>query len=168
MNRRASFMAASVLACVLVAAPAVVPMGKRLVFNATSSAPVGFYWLGGAAPKVGDLALVRPPQNLAGWMARRGYLPLNVPLIKHVAAIDGQVVCVRAGAVWIDDQRVGAVLERDRVGRPLPAASLCRRLLLGEVFLFNTALRSLDSRYFGPLPRRCVVGRLTPLWTWER
>jgi type IV secretory pathway protease TraF len=61
------------------------------------------------------------------------------------------------------------VLTRDLVGRPLVAARLCRPLRVGEVFLLNPdAPRSLDGRYFGPLPRASIVGRLHPLWTWER
>lgn len=142
---------------------------KRVVLNTTASAPMGFYWLVDDRPKVGDLALVRPPPSLARWMAVRGYLPLNVPLIKHVAAVSGQSVCVRGGVVEIDGRSVGKVLTRDLVGRPLVAAQLCRPLRVGEVFLLNPdAPRSLDGRYFGPLPRANIVGRLHPLWTWER
>jgi type IV secretory pathway protease TraF len=55
---------------------------------------------------VGDLALVRPPPALARWMAIRGYLPLNVPLIKHVAAVGGQWVCGRGGVIRIDGRVV--------------------------------------------------------------
>ncbi|PVM82093.1 S26 family signal peptidase [Caulobacter endophyticus] len=142
---------------------------KRLVLNTTASAPMGFYWMSTGRAEVGDLALVRPPRPLARWLAARGYLPLNVPLIKHVAARGGQSVCVRRERVEIDGRLVGQVLKRDLVGRPLQGARLCRRLTADEIFLFNgEAPRSLDGRYFGPLPRACVAGRLRPLWTWER
>jgi type IV secretory pathway protease TraF len=80
---------------------------KRLIFNTTASAPLGFYWLADDR-SVGDLALVRPPLSLARWMAIRGYLPLNVPLIKHVAAVGGQSVCGRGGMVIRIDGRVVA------------------------------------------------------------
>lgn len=157
-----------VFGCALVAAPAITPSDKRLVFNATASVPVGFYWLDSRPVAVGDLALVRPPRALARWMAARRYLPLNVPLIKHVAAVGGQNVCVRGGQVFIDGTPSGAVVERDRLGRRLSASQVCRRLSDDEVFLLNRAPRSLDSRYFGPLSLRCVIGRLSPLWTWGR
>ncbi len=155
-------------ACLLLSAGWLVQPTKRLVFNTTASAPIGFYWMAGGEPKVGDLALVRPPPLLARWMAIRGYVPLNVPLIKHVAAIGGQSVCGRDGIVLIDGRVVAKALERDLVGRPLAPFAACRRLGSSEVFLLNPdAPRSLDSRYFGPLPRHCVIGRLRPLWTWE-
>lgn len=157
------------LACAMLATGAALAPAKRLVLNTTASAPLGFYWLTEEAPVVGDLVLVRPPPELARWLAVRGYLPLNVPLIKHVAAVDGQHVCARGEVVAMDGRAVGKILKRDMVGRPLGAAGTCRRLGEGEVFLLNPAApRSLDGRYFGPLSRDCVVGRLRPLWTWSR
>jgi conjugative transfer signal peptidase TraF len=156
-------------ACLLLSAGWLFQPAKRLIFNTTASAPLGFYWLAATEPAVGDLALVRPPQALARWMAIRGYLPLNVPLIKHVAAVGGQAVCGRGGLVRIDGRVVARPLHRDHLGRPLTAYTACRTLRADEVFLLNPdAPHSLDGRYFGPLPRHCVAGRLRPLWTWER
>lgn len=156
-------------ACLLLSAGGLFQPAKRLIFNTTASAPLGFYWLAANEPAVGDLALVRPPQSLARWMAIRRYLPLNVPLIKHVAAAGGQSICGRDGLIRIDGRVVAKALHRDHLGRPLAAYSGCRTLRAEEVFLLNPdAPRSLDGRYFGPLPRHSVVGRLRPLWTWER
>jgi conjugative transfer signal peptidase TraF len=168
MSGRRIVIVVAAVGCLLATAPMVLPSAKRLVFNTTSSVPIGFYWLADRQSGAGDLALIRPPHDLARWMAARRYLPLNVPLIKRIAAVDGQFVCVREGVVTVDGVRLGEVLARDRLGRPLTAASVCRRLAADEVFLLNATPRSLDGRYFGPLPRRCVVGRLTPLWTWAR
>lgn len=157
------------LACAVLATGVVLAPTKRLVLNTTASAPLGFYWLAHETPAVGELAMVRPPSDLARWLAVRGYLPVNVPLIKHVAAVGDQSVCARGKAVAIDGRVVGKILDRDLVGRPLRASGTCRRLGEDEVFLLNPdAPRSLDGRYFGPLPRDCVIGRLHPLWTWGR
>jgi conjugative transfer signal peptidase TraF len=168
MTGRIPLTATAVAGCLLVAAPVVTPSSKRLVLNTTNSAPLGFYWLGDDEPRLGDLALVQPPPRLAAWMAKRGYLPSNVPLIKRVAALGGDLVCIRSGVVSIGGAQVGIVLHEDRLGRALPSSTLCRRLQADEIFFLNGEPRSLDSRYFGPLSRRCVVGRLTPLRTWER
>ncbi|PIB92600.1 S26 family signal peptidase [Caulobacter sp. FWC2] len=168
MTARSRVIAAAAVGCALVLAPLVMRPGPRLVYNATSSAPVGFYWHGTRPPRVGDLALVRPPPPLARWMASRHYLPLNVPLIKRIAAVEGQAVCIQSGVVTIDGVDVGIALRRDLLGRRLTPSVLCRRLGPDEIFLLNSAPRSLDGRYFGPLSRRCVLGRVTPLWTWGR
>jgi hypothetical protein len=162
-------LAIGAAACALLAVDAAVSLPERLVLNTTASAPIGFYWLDDHKLAVGDMALVRPPPRLARWLAGRGYLPANVPLIKHVAAVGGQAVCARDGVVTIDGRIAGAILDRDLVGRRLSAAGICRRLTDDEVFLLNAAApRSLDGRYFGPLARDSVVGRVRPLWTWDR
>jgi conjugative transfer signal peptidase TraF len=164
-----SILVAGSVACALLVAGLAFSPAKRVVLNTTASAPLGVYWLTHEPAKPGALALVQPPPGLAQWMALRGYLPLNVPLIKHVAAVSGQSVCVRDGVVAIDGHVVAKALTRDLLGRPLAAARFCRPLRAGEVFLLNAdAPRSLDGRYFGPLPRASIAGRLVPLWTWGR
>lgn len=136
-----------------------------LVYNTTASVPVGFYRLEGYAVRRGDLALVRPPEVLARWLAMRGYVPANVPLIKTVAATGGQQVCGRDGHIEIDGRIVARVLEHDRAGRPLKPFGGCWVLRDDEVFLLNIgAPYSLDGRYFGPLNRETVMGRVTPVW----
>lgn len=154
-------------ACLLLA---VTPTTRppRLVFNTTSSAPLGFYLVDASAPTVGDMVVVRPPRDLALWMAARGYLPSNVPLIKRVAASGGQTVCGHQGEVSIDGALVAKILPRDRLGRRLTPFTGCVQLSDGDVFLLNTeSPYGLDGRYFGPLPRDAVVGRATAIWTWS-
>lgn len=154
-------------ACLLLAiTPTTRP--PRIVFNTTASAPLGFYLVDAVAPTVGDMVVVRPPRDLALWMAGRGYLPSNVPLIKRVAAFGGQTVCGRDGEVRIDGNAVAKALPRDRLGRRLTPFTGCVQLADGDVFLLNAeAPDSLDGRYFGLLPRDTVVGRATAIWTWS-
>lgn len=140
----------------------------RLVFNATASAPLGFYWVTPGRFEVGDLVAASPPPPLARWMAARHYLPINVPLLKVVVATGGHHVCGRSAALFLDGKPIVPVSRLDRWRRPLPSFSGCRRLRADEVLLVNAdAPNSLDSRYFGPLTRDRIVGRATPLWTWE-
>lgn len=163
------YLAASGAGGLVLALGSAIHPTERLVFNTTASAPLGFYWRTSSAAEIGDLVLVRPPPALAAWMAQRGYLPLNVGLIKHIAAVEGQTICGLGDRLLIDGHDMAALRDRDRHGRRLSPFSGCRRLKDGEVFLLNTqAPDSLDGRYFGPLPRQTIVGRLYPLWTWER
>lgn len=161
-------LGAGFAACCLLAS---IPSERRtpvVALNTTSSAPIGFYRIDRATPRIGDLVIAQPPPELAHWMAARRYLPANVPLIKHIAALGGQAVCSRGGIVWIDGRRVADTLPRDRLGRRLRPFHGCRRLHADEVFLLNAdAPHSLDSRYFGPLPRATIVGRARPLWIWS-
>lgn len=139
----------------------------RLIWNASPSVPIGFYRVRPVDTlRVGDLAVVAPPERIARFMAARGYLPADVPLVKPVAALPGQQVCRTALRIAIDGADVGYALEHDRFGRPLPAWQGCQVIGEGMLFFMNPARRdSLDGRYFGPLPASTVIGRATPLRT---
>ena len=138
-----------------------------LVWNASASAPIGLYAVAAIADvRTDDLVVVRPPKPLARFLADGGYLPLGLPLLKHVAALAGQSVCRTGLTITIDDSAVGEARERDSRGRSLPAWQRCRVIGKGEVFLMNRqSALSLDGRYFGPLPAASIIGRAIPLWT---
>ena len=93
----------------------------RLIWNASPSVPIGFYRVDvGAEPAVGDLILFHPPEAVAARLAVRGYVPRGVPLLKHVAAGEGALVCRSGTFVTIDGAPAARARDADRVGRPLP------------------------------------------------
>ncbi len=141
---------------------------KALVYNASASAPRGWYWVSRPLEiRVGDVVLAPLPQNIANLADARHYLPLAVPILKRVGALEPERVCIRGMWVQIGTHIVAERLERDGAGRPLPAWQGCRALMPGELFLLNTTHRaSFDSRYFGPIPSASVLGVARPLWTW--
>ncbi len=148
------------------ATPATLVPTPRLVWNASASAPIGFYWRVAGAPSRGDLVLARAPHWARRLAAERHYLPLNVPLLKRVAAIAGDVICASGDAVSIDGHVVAHRLASDRMGRPLPQWEGCKTLGAGEFFLLMADVPdSFDGRYFGVTERRDIIGRLEPLWT---
>jgi conjugative transfer signal peptidase TraF len=154
------------MALLLVSAAGVHPL---VVWNATASAPVGFYRVlptGQGPLRTGELVLVLLDAPAADLYARRGYLPLGVPLLKRIGAASGQLVCERDGKLSIDGRHVADALPVDGRGRPLIPWHGCRRLQDGEVFLLMADIpASLDGRYLGPTPVRSVLGRAVPLWT---
>ncbi|WP_263588490.1 S26 family signal peptidase [Sphingopyxis sp. GC21] len=139
----------------------------RVVWNASASAPLGLYRIEpDRDPPRGALVAVAPPERLGRWMAERGYLGRNVPLLKHVAAKAGQHVCRIGVAVSVEGRPVAVALMRDRIGRPLPVWQGCRTLAAGELLLLNPDHPdSLDGRYFGPLRASAVLGRAIPILT---
>jgi conjugative transfer signal peptidase TraF len=163
---------ARTLAIMLIGVSATVSPGLAdrspwLIWNASASVPIGLYAIHTVgALRVGDLVVATPPEPLASFLADRSYLPLDVPLVKHVAALPGQSVCRNGLKVSIDTVAVGEARERDSRDRPLPLWQGCRVIALGQVFLMNAqSADSLDGRYFGPLPAASIVGRASPLWT---
>lgn len=139
----------------------------RLVFSATSSAPVGWFLVKQhARVRLGDFVLARLPQSAAELAHERGYLRFGTPVVKRVAAIEGQVACASGTAIRLDEVEVAAALLHDPKGRPLSTWRGCRELA-DEVFLLGDRSRaSFDSRYFGPVARSAIIGRVEPLWTW--
>lgn len=165
MMARASLLAATMLGSVVAITP-ISSTTPLLLWNASASAPIGLYRVHRPSRLTdGDLVVVRPPDTLARFLANRDYLPLGVPLLKHVAARQGQTVCRDGATVSIDGGATAALAQAvDRRGRPLPIWTGCRRLA-EEIFLLNRATpNSLDGRYFGPLPVAAIIGRAEPLW----
>jgi conjugative transfer signal peptidase TraF len=143
-----------------------VPRTPLLVWNASASAPVGFYRVLDRPPRLADFVLVDTPKVVATLAAARGYLPLHVPLVKRVAALSGDFVCTRGDAVVVDGSIVALRVAFDHQGRQLPYWEGCRTLRRGELFLLmRDAPHSFDSRYFGPVRAASVIATLEPLWT---
>jgi conjugative transfer signal peptidase TraF len=138
----------------------------RLLWNASASVPIGLYAIHPAGRlTAGELLVVRPPAALAQFMAARRYLALGVPLIKHVAALPGQIICRSGRTITVDGVVVAEALDRDARGRELPDWQGCRAVKTSEVFLMNAGVTdSFDGRYFGPVPDSTIIGSATPLW----
>ncbi|MER9442210.1 S26 family signal peptidase [Mesorhizobium sp. M0340] len=166
---RSGLILCTALAFVAVAYPAIAPTPAKLIWNASASAPIGFYAVDfNRAFEVSDLVVVNAPEPLATFLAERGYLPEGVPLVKHVLAVSGQTVCRTGLKITVDGIEAGVALERDRAGRELPAWQRCQRVTTGELFLMNWQVRdSLDGRYFGLTSTNSIIGRAVPLWTDE-
>jgi len=141
-----------------------------VIYNASGSAPLGFYYLENRLPGRGEVAAIRPPPMLEAMMAARGILPVGVPLVKQVTAVGGDEVCrsrESAGTLAVNGRVVAEVLDKDRKGRPLPSWDGCIRLVDGEFFLLQPHPHSFDSRYFGPVMRCDIIGVAHALWTWN-
>jgi len=138
------------------------PSVPRLLYNPSSSAPVGWYRLSpNAYADRGDLVAARAPEDGAVLAIERQYLPPNIPLIKTVWAVSGEEVCHVDGQVLVQRRPALIVLKHDVLGRALPTRSGCYELSKDEVFLVsNDVQTSFDSRYFGPVKRENILGRV--------
>lgn len=166
MTRRRT-LTVTALAVLGIAAASAVETPLRLIWNATASAPIGFYTVEPTDRiEVPELVAIMPPEPLAAFMVERGYVARGVPLLKRVVGLPGQQVCRIGRTITVDDVEMGEALERDRIGRDLPVWQGCRVIGDGQLFLMNWDVRdSLDGRYFGPIPASSVIGRALPLWT---
>ena len=160
-------LVATVFGVSAAALPLAIDPSPRFIWNASASVPIGLYAVEPASQlQLNDLVVVRPPEDVAAFLAEGGYLPRGVPLLKHILALPGQTVCRFGSAVSVDAIAIGDARERDSRGRALPVWQGCRVVAKGDVFLMNRpCANSFDGRYFGPLPAASIVGRAEPLWT---
>jgi len=128
--------------------------------NIEPSVAVGVYRLDTVHPPLprGTLVLLPVPASVQRWKSRW------TPLLKPVAAVAGDTVCVEDAVLRIGNTTYGRVY-REAEGSPLPQIQGCLTIEDGEVFVASKEDRSLDSRYFGPVPMREVRALVSPLWT---
>lgn len=140
----------------------------RLIWNASASAPLGFYWvLSRERFSRGDLVLAQLPPAARALAAERHYLPAGVPVVKRVAALAGATVCSLGLSISIDGRVVAERRLADSRGRTLPIWQGCRVLADGDAFLLMPDVPdSFDGRYFGVTETTAILGKLVPLWTW--
>lgn len=112
----------------------------------------------------GDMVVAWAPDWARRIAAERRYVPLNVPLVKRVAAARGDRVCVVGEAVFVNGQMVARRRSTDRAGRRLPWWTGCEDLGEGDLFLLMPAADSFDGRYFGISRHLDVVGRARLIW----
>src|SRR4030088_467921 len=84
--------------------------GHRLIVNRTHSLPVGLYYLSDVPIKKGSIVLFKPDQStpLEQLGIKRGYEARELPLLKRVVALAGDVVSVSSsawGSAIADGQR---------------------------------------------------------------
>lgn len=150
----------------LLSVTVVSPPRPRLVWNASASAPIGLYRVEpGTIARTGEFVIARVPKPFRDLAARRRYIPVNVPLVKRVAAEPGDTVCARGLEIFIDGRWITERQIADGRGRPMPWWNGCERLRNGALFLLMDAPDSFDGRYFGPIAAGNVIGRAIPLWT---
>ncbi|MCC2977143.1 S26 family signal peptidase [Sphingomonas sp. PL-96] len=149
----------------LVLLSAVRPPAPRLVWNASASAPTGLYTVTpGAWVEPGEMVIARVPLRYRALAAARRYLPMNVPLVKRVAAHAGDQVCASGQEIFVNGRRVAKRRVTDGRGRRTPTWNGCIVLRGSQIFLLMDHPESFDGRYFGPTEAADVVGKARLLW----
>lgn len=143
-------------------------MPKKLAYNGSASAPIGFYWLDQSEVKIGDYVLITPPQWLRTLIEDRNYLLKGIPLIKRIVAAKGDAVCRWKTRVFINGVIAAHAKSTDSNGRQLPRWQGCRQLQDHQIFLLQKHPNSFDSRYFGPVEEAQILGRATRISLFSR
>lgn len=165
MLERRPMIAALGLLGMGLAATIAFPPRPILVWNASASAPIGLYRVGAAgSARIGDMVIARPPERYRLFAARRHYLPLNVPLVKRIAAVPGDTVCALGQEIFVNGRWIAERRPRDGKDRPMPWWRGCVTLRHGFLFLLMDSPMSFDGRYFGPTDPRDIIGKARLIW----
>lgn len=130
--------------------------------NIEPSVPLGVYRLHAVSEPLprGTLVLLPVPGSVQRWHAPW------LPLLKPIAAIAGEVVCVDEDVLTIGGEAYGRVYT-EAGGYRLPHMTGCLTVGEGEVFTASQGYRSLDSRYYGPVKISDITATATPLLVWR-
>ena len=161
-----AILAWAVLPCAAAAALAGIVPQPSVLWNRSASEPPGLYVRTAAAPAIGRIIAFHAPASAFPYAdGRMGYLH-RIPILKQIAAGEGDVVCTRAGALSINGRWRAPVLAHDPRGGLLPQWRDCRALGKGEFFVFSNRIpNSFDSRYYGPVKIGEIVGVFEPVMT---
>lgn len=142
------------------------PPRPLLVWNASASSPIGLYAVGPpAGARRGDMVIAWPPDSARELGAERHYLPRNVPLVKRVAASEGDRVCAIGEAIFVNGRLETMRSSHDPSGRPMPWWTGCESIAAGQLFLLTVgAPNAFDGRYFGVTGPAQIVGRARLIW----
>lgn len=160
---RRIWLLATAVPVLTLAVASLVSLPKKLIYNASASTPIGFYWLDNRPFERGDYVLVRVPDRVSNLVMERGYLPPDVPLLKRVVGMNGDRICRQLDQITVNGSVVASAKRQDGQGREMPDWHGCHILTEQTVFLLQDHPQSFDGRYFGPVDRRLIIGRATRL-----
>jgi type IV secretory pathway protease TraF len=129
-----------------------------VIWNASESVPIGWYFVANRQPNIGEIAVIKPVDWVQIYASSRGYLPQNVWLLKPIFAANPSIVCRFGSYIFVDGKHVAKARIVDNLHRRLPVWKGCKALTSTQYFILGRRRDSFDSRYFGPIEKGQVVG----------
>lgn len=164
--RKQIFWSFGVSGLLLLASTIAEPPKPILVWNASASAPTGLYFVHHSDDiAVGDMVVAWPPKDAHLLAAKRHYIPINVPLVKRVAAVEHDWVCAIDEEISIGGLPTATRRKFDGQGRLMPWPQGCDVLREGQFFLLmDEHADAFDGRYFGLTKREDIIGKAHLIW----
>jgi conjugative transfer signal peptidase TraF len=146
----------------LVVKPLINPV-PFLIWNASESVPIGWYLVSKRQPNIGEIAVIKPDDWVQIYASSRGYLPKDVWLLKHIFSVNPSNICRFGAHVFVNGKHVARAKTMDKRHRLLPVWKGCKALKPTQYFVLGHHQDSFDSRYFGHIEKRQVIGTAFPL-----
>ena len=138
---------------------------KLIIYNPTPSVQTGFYVYDGHKYEPGSIILFKTPSIVKDYTEKYfSKAPLE-HFLKPVLAKEGDHVCYKNGAFYLNGEAFAGASKEDSAGHPLPLWQECRIMRAGEYFVFSDLVEnSFDSRYYGPVPKESIIGSFVLLF----
>ncbi len=134
-----------------------------IIWNASESVPIGWYFVASNQPRIGEIAVIKLADWVQIYASSRGYLPQNVWLLKPIFAANSSIICRFGSHVFVNGKQVAKAKIVDKMHRVLPVWRGCTALSSTQYFVLGRHRDSFDSRYFGPIERKQIIGTAFPL-----
>lgn len=146
------------LVCLLIAVGVLYAFGVRV--NVSSSLPCGVWQIGLAdnVLHIGDSVVID-----------KSVISNNTKsLVKDIGAIPGDVMTREGNVVYRNGTKMplSVIHAADSGGKGIHCIKYPVVVPEGHVWLSSRHERGYDSRYFGPVPARAVIGKAVLLWAW--
>ena len=151
------------LALAFLAAKSIINPSPILIWNASESVVVGWYFVAKHQPVIGEIAVIRPAEWVRIYASAHGYLPQKVMLLKTIFATSPSIICRFGTYIFVDGKQVAKATIMDKKHRLLPVWKGCKALKPSQYFVLGRHRDSFDGRYFGPIDRDQVIGTAFPL-----
>lgn len=140
-----------------------------IVRNVSPSIPLGFYLVHRTqSVHPGEIAVFNLPRDVLRQLGGRRWLPQPPLLIKPTMGVTGNHVCHLRSGLWLNGVQLGSILLKDAQGAKLPQIRGCYRIRRNWFLPFSCRIsNSFDGRYFGAIQNKFIIGRATPILTWN-
>lgn len=142
--------------------------GYGFSYQNTASMPEGWYVLTPAPKQLqrGTIVLFHVDNHWRHYLRQHHWIQKDDQLMKHVAAVPGDYVCVRDHTVYINNKSIAKQALTYKPGKPLPQWHYCAFVSAHHYLLLSTYnAHSFDGRYFGLVDRGAITARAIPIWT---
>ena len=158
LKRKKILLAMTAIGLIFLAAKPFINPLPLVIWNASKSVPIGWYFVAKRQPKMGEIAVIKPADWVQIYASTRGYLPQNVWLLKPIVAAHPSIICRFGSHVFVNGKQVATAKLADKMHRVLPVWKGCSVLTSTQYFVLGHHRDSFDSRYFGPVEEKQVVG----------
>lgn len=135
--------------------------GFGITYQVSASMPKGFYLIMPSSLFYrGEAVVFKAPDYVRGELIHHHWIPDDGMMMKKITAMPGDDVCYQSNWLLLPHGKRLPIYHYYAPGKRLPRYYFCGQLPKNNYLLTSDrAKRSFDSRYFGPVSNRLILGK---------